>query len=78
MKTYISEKQNYNSSAAQRINKYTFLSQLSVIDTRNKLVIFFEEIYVFIFVYAILSGQPSEATPKGIGEGGYIEWPPPE
>ena len=53
MKTYISEKQNYNSSAAQRRNKYTFLSQLSVIDTRNKLVIFFEEIYVFIFCYVI-------------------------
>ena len=51
MKTYISEKQNYNSSAAQRINKYTFLSQLSVKNTRNKLVIFFEETYVFIFVY---------------------------
>ena len=58
IKTYIPEKQNYNSSAAQRINKYTFLSQLSVINTRNKLVIFFEETYVFIFVYVIPKGRP--------------------
>ena len=64
IKTYISEKQNYNSSAAQRINKCTFLSQLSVIDTRNKLVIFFEETYVFIFCYAIPRGQPSQEPPS--------------
>ena len=44
--------------------KYTFLSQLSVIDTRNKLVIFFEETYVFIFCYEKPRGQPSLNHPQ--------------